>query len=239
MTVREAKNHFKDITQKYFTGAKVGFPNQSANVKRKSPYVCLTPGSPARDLFPVQRMVNDRLVSYYQTRLPFQVDLYTNGADGEPGPDGFVEVEDTAVDDLTDFVDYLESIYVTHWCDRIDASITINGPVRNLTGLVTETDYQFRAMVELVFCYVHKAVGHTGIQGEDSIIHPGVEPPTGDGSEPGYVLPDDTADGVVVEPVYEPTPSGGRSKKLVEETETGYFTDVEINGKSVKEEQGK
>lgn len=252
MTVREAKRHIENITKKYFTRAAVGFSGQSANVKRSSPYVCITPGSPTRDQFPVQRMVNDRLVSYYQTRLPLQIDLYTNGSEGSPGADGFVPLEDTAVDDLTDFVDYLESQYVTHWCDRINASITVNGPVQPLTGLVTDTDYQFRAMVELVFCYVHKAVGYTGIQGESSIVYPG-EPDapgdpgdpsnpsnpgtpgtpgaagnTGDGSEPGYISPDEDEDGVTINPVYVPTSSGGRSKELVEDTEIGYFTEVEI-----------
>lgn len=245
MTVREAKRHIENITKKYFTGAEVGFSGQSANVKRTSPYVCITPGSPTRDQFPVQRMVNDRMVSYYQTRLPLQIDLYTNGAEGSPGADGFVTMEDTAVDDLTDFVDYLESMYVIHWCDRINASIIVNGPVQHLTGLVTDTDYQFRAMVELVFCYVHKAVGYTGIQGESSITYPGEpgvpgEPDapgdpgtpgggnTGDGSEPGYISPDDSEDGVEIKPAYEPTSSGGRSKELVEDTEIGYFTEVEI-----------
>lgn len=238
MTVREAKRHIENITKKYFTGAVVGFSGQSANVKRSSPYVCITPGSPTRDRFPVQRMVNDRLVSYYQTRLPLQIDLYTNGAEGSPGADGFVSLEDTAVDDLTDFVDYLESLYVTHWCDRINASIIVNGPVQQLTGLVTDTDYQFRAMVELVFCYVHKAVGYTGIQGESSITYPG-EPGdpgkpgwgnTGDGSEPGYISPDNSEGGVTVEPEYKPTPSGGRSEELVG-AETGYFTRVKIEYK--------
>ena len=152
MTVREAKRHIENITKKYFTGAVVGFSGQSANVKSKSPYVCITPGSPTRDQFPVQHMVNDRMVLYYQTKLPLQIDLYTNGAEGSPGPDGFVTMEDTAVDDMTDFVDYLESPYVIHWCDRINATIVVNGPVQQLTGLVTDTDYQFRAMVELVFC---------------------------------------------------------------------------------------
>lgn len=242
MTLREAKRHIEHITKKYFNGAVVSFSGQSANVKRTSPYVCISPGSPTRDQFPVQRMVNDRMVSYYQTRLPFQIDLFTNGAEGSSGMDGFVTMEDTAVDDLTDFVDYLESLYVIHWCDRINASIIVNGSVQQLTGLVTDTDYQFRAMVELIFCYVHKAVGYTGIQGESSIVYPGETdtpgesgtpvvpgtPNTGDGSESGYITPDDAEDGVEIKPVYEPTSSGGRSKALVEETETGYFTEVEI-----------
>ena len=252
MTVREAKRHIENITKKYFTGAVVGFSGQSANVKSKSPYVCITPGSPTRDQFPVQRMVNDRMVSYYQTKLPLQIDLYTNGAEGSPGPDGFVTMEDTAVDDMTDFVDYLESPYVIHWCDRINATIVVNGPVQQLTGLVTDTDYQFRAMVELVFCYVHKAVGYTRIQGESSIVYPeepdapgepgtpdtpGAAENTGDGSEPGYITPDDAEDGVEIKPVYEPTSSGGRSKALVEETEIGYFTEVEIKYQKEESDQ--
>lgn len=203
VTVREAKRHIENITKKYFTGAVVGFSGQSANVKSKSPYVCITPGSPTRDQFPVQRMVNDRMVSYYQTKLPLQIDLYTNGAEGSPGPDGFVTMEDTAVDDMTDFVDYLESPYVIHWCDRINATIVVNGPVQQLTGLVTDTDYQFRAMVELVFCYVHKAVGYTGIQGESSIVYPESRTLQANPEPPIHLEPQKTP-GTVPNPVTSP-----------------------------------
>lgn len=261
MTGSEARNHLKNITKKYFTGATVGFANQSSKVRAKVPFVCLTPGTPARDSFPTQRIVDDRLVSYYQTRLPVQIDLFTNGAEGEAGDNGFVAMEDTSVDDLTDFVDYLESWYVTDWCHRIGAAIIINGGVQPLTGLVTDTDYEYRAMVEITFCYVHKAVGYTGIQGESSIQHPSeaatpppestekpgepaqpgepsVTPiPKGDGSEPGYVVPEDTEEGVTVKPVYEPTASGGGSQELVENTETGYFTRVNIDYKKEESKQ--
>ena len=257
VTGSEAKKHLKNITKKYFAGATVDFTKQSSKVRAKAPFVRLTLGSPARDSYPTQRMVDDRLVSYYQTRLPVQIDLFTNGADGEAGENGFVETEDTSVDDLTDFVDYLESWYVTDWCHRIGAAIIVNGAVQPLTGLVTDTDYEYRAMVEIVFCYVHKAVGYTGIQGEASIQHPSetapenpekpgepgqpgepsVTPaPKGDGSEPGYVVPDDTEEGVTVKPVYELTASGGGSQELVENTETGYFGKVNIE---YKKEEGK
>lgn len=261
VTGSEARKHLKNITQKYFAGATVDFAKQSSKVRAKAPFVCLTLGSPTRDSFPTQRMVDDRMVSYYQTRLPVQIDLFTNGAEGEPGGNGFVSMEDTSVDDLTDFVDYLESWYVTDWCHRIGAAIIVNGGVQALTGLVTDTDYEYRAMVEIVFCYVHKAVGYTGIQGEASIQHPSegattppespeepgepVQPggpsvtpvPKGDGSEPGYVVPEDTEEGVTVKPVFEPTASGGGSQELVENTETGYFGKVNIEYKKEESKQ--
>lgn len=251
MTFSEARGHIKNIVKKYFVGATVDFSKRSSSVMPQSPFVRITPGTPVRDQFPVERVVNDRLVKYYQTRMPVQIDLFTNGVEGEPDENGFVQMEDTAVDDLTDFLNYLESAYVLHWCDRIDAAFIVNGGVQPLTGLVTDTDYQFRAMVELTFCFVHKAVGYAGIQGEASIQHPSeigpgspsqpgetsppgqpsVTPPDkGDGSEPGYTVPDDAENGVVVEPEYTPTPSGGRSEELVS-TETGYFTKVKIEHK--------
>lgn len=251
MTGSEARKYLKNITQKYFAGATVDFAKQSSKVRAKAPFVCLTLGSPTRDSYPTQRMVDDRLVSYYQTRLPVQIDLFTNGSEGEAGGNGFVAMEDTSVDDLTDFVDYLESWYVTDWCHRIGAAIIVNGGVQSLTGLVTDTDYEYRAMVEIVFCYVHKAVGYTGIQGEASIQHPSeahpgtpenpgepvTPPPKGDGSEPGYVVPEDTEEGVTIKPVYEPTASGGGSQELVESTETGYFGKVNIEYKKEESKQ--
>lgn len=247
MTFSEARGHIKNIVKKYFAGATVDFTKRSGSVTPQSPFVRITTGTPARDLFPVERMVNDRLVKYYQTKLPVQIDLFTNGEEGEPDENGFVQMEDTAVDDLTDFLDYLESHYVLHWCDRINASFSVNGPVQPLTGLVTDTDYQFRAMVELTFCFVHKSVGYVGIQDEASIKHPSeITPGTpqnpgetsspvtpsskGDGSEPGYVAPDDTEEGVTVVPKYKQTSSGGRSEELLN-TETGYFTKVKIEYK--------
>jgi len=198
--------------------------------------------------------VADRVVSYYQTRLPVQIDLYTKGGAGKPDESGYVPSVNTAVEDMTDFLDYLESPYVTNWCFRLDVSIVTTGVVQDLTALITDSDFEFRAMAELTFCFVHKAVGHSGVEGESSIKHPcepeaepgePIDPDTpsttpskdGDGSEPGYFVPDDSKDDVTVEPVYEPSPSGGRSKELVEETQTGYFTNVEINDIPVKKEE--
>ena len=40
-----------------------------------------------------------------------------------------------------------------------------------------------------------------------------------------------------IKPVYEPTSSGGRSKALVEETEIGYFTEVEIKYQKEESDQ--
>lgn len=259
MTFSEAKGHIRNIVKKYFAGATVDFANRSSSVMPQSPYVCITTGAPIRDQFPVERTVSDRIVRYYQTRLPVQIDLFTNGTEGEPDENGFVSMEDTSVEDLMDFQNYLESPYVLHWCDRIDAAIIVESSAQPLTGLITDTNYQFRSMMELTFCFVNKAVGYAGVQGEDSIQHPsgsgsgspdtgsgnpsqpgdssppgqpgGTSSPEGDGSEPGYVEPDDTEEGVTIEPTYKPSPSGGRTEELVEQTETGYFTAVKIEYK--------
>lgn len=257
MNYIEARNHIKNITKKYFQNAEVDFANKSHRPKAMAPYVCITLGSPVRDLHPVVRLVGDRLVSYYQTHLPVQIDLFTHGSDAEPDDTGYVNAEDTAVDDLTDFLDYLESEYVHDWLDRIDAGITTDGVIQPLTGLITDSDYEYRAMLEFSFGFIHKAVGHAGIEGERSIQHPSEpeykpgdpeDPSTpsdkpnvkpskiGDGSEAGYFEPDDAREDVTVKPVYEPTASGGRSKDLVENTETGYFTEVEIEYKKEESE---
>lgn len=236
MTNTEALQHLSIITKRYFEGATVDFAKRTRKVKPQAPFVIITPGSPVRDLFPSTRLVADRTVSYYQTRLPVQIDLYTRGGAGDADESGYVPSVNTAVEDMTDFLDYLESPYVVNWCSRLNASIVTTGMVQDLTDLITDSDFEFRAMTELTFCFVHKAVGHSGIEGESSIKHPGNSTNQGDGSEPGYFVPDDSEEGITIEPVYEPSPSGGRSKVLVEETQTGYFTNVEINKKLVKEE---
>ena len=125
-----------------------------------------------------------------------QVDLYTDGLRISE-----TERENTAVNDLTEFINFLNSPHVDVWCFINDIDIT-TGTVRDLTGVISDSSWQYRAMTELELGFTERTKGHTGTGYEHG------KPLTG--NKP-----------------FEPSPSGGGSQKLADKF-TGFFEDVSV-----------
>ena len=143
---------------------------------------------------------------------------------------GTVAHENTAVDDMLAFADFLNSEHTINWCHENDVAIQFEGDVQDLTGLVNDTNYEFRSRLVVLLYFTQKVVGHAAVATEDSIQPAGGHPPSpgGDGGEdqPGQDAPK-PGDDIVIEPHYEQTSSGGGTEELATQT-TGYFTKVEI-----------
>ena len=181
------------------------------------------------------------MVGYYQSRISMQVDLFTNGlpvVDDETGQT--VAYENTAMDDMLAFADFLNSQYAIEWCHSHDVAISFDGDAQDLTGLVNDNNYEFRSRLPVLFYFTQKAVGYAAVLDESSIQYPTgeVDPDTG---APTYTEkePEDTesssgqfngagqnADDIIV-PKFEQNSSGGGSEELAQQ-KTGYFTEVEI-----------
>ena len=161
MTASKAKDLFRQITEEYFGGkSTVIFANQSRQPKPEIPLVTLMPGNAKRPLAANNSVVNDALISHFQTRLPITVDLFTNGKpvyDDENGVE--VGSENTAVDEMISYMDFLSSEYVIAWCNRNDVAIGFEGDVQDVTGLINETTYEFRSRLVALIYYTHKTTG--------------------------------------------------------------------------------
>jgi len=233
VTLAELKTNIRKLTELYFTGATVRFANQSFTPKPKKPLVQLTTGHVSRPLNPPVKVIDGRPVAFYPASVPIQVDLFTNGEQREVAL-GFTPVaENTAEDDLLAFASFLNSDYVTQWCHIRDIAIIVPPTVQDLTGLIHDTNYEFRAMMEVTVYFTMTALGYTGTLAPESVKHSGMSP---EGEPFEYEGGDIQADDVTsLEPEFKETPSGGGNAELVAE-EGGYFTNVEINDKLVKEE---
>lgn len=241
MRLSRAKELFRALTAQYFAGAEVTFTRQSRAAKPQIPLVTITPGNVRRPLSPTYKQVDGNLVGYYPSRVSMQVDLFTNGlpvVDDKTG--ATVAYENTAMDDMLAFVDFLNSQYVVEWCHSNDLAISLDGDAQDLTGLVNENNYEFRSRLPVLLYFTQKAVGHAAVLDESSIQYPTGEtdPDTG---EPTYTEkePEDTesssgqyegadynAEDIVV-PKFEQNSSGGGSEELAQKS-TGYFTEVDI-----------
>ena len=117
MRVSQAKELFRSLTAQYFDGAEVTFTRQSRAAKPRIPLVTITPGNVKRPLAPVYKEIDGEVVGYYLSRISMQVDLFTNGlpvVDDETGQT--VAYENTAMDDMLAFADFLNSQYAIEWC---------------------------------------------------------------------------------------------------------------------------
>ena len=222
MRVSQAKELFRSLTKQYFANAEVTFARQSRAAKPQIPLVTITPGNVRRPLYPVYKEENGFLIGHYLSCISMTVDLFTHGqpvVDDETG--NTVAFENTAMDDMLCFADFLNSQHTVDWCHEHDASILIDGDTQDLTGLVNDNNYEFRSQLAVLFFFTQKTVGHSTVLLEDSIRYPTeeIDPETG--------KPTSTDEGVTIVPKFEQTSSGGGTEALANE-ETGYFTEVEI-----------
>ncbi len=243
MRALTAKELFRSLTKEYFAGANVVLANQSRTAKQKVPLVVLTPGNVQRPQSANYTLVDDELIGHYLSRLSITVDLFTNGSPViDPDTGRTVSYEDSAVDDMLSFVDFLNSEHTVNWCHQNDVSILIDGDVQNLTGIVNDTSYEFRSRLTVLFYFTQKTVGASATLLESSLQYPTGEkdPETQDPIYSPTEQPETESksgpwgkeDEPIVVPKFAPTASGGGTEELAKE-ETGYFTEVEL-----KEETG-
>jgi hypothetical protein len=246
VTSNELEKHLYDLVSMYFASAKVIWGSAGA-VKPHIPVVTLHTGTLQRHYQPLTQNVNGVPVNCYELTTTLQVDLYTRGgAIATTAPKQTTAYENTATNDLEAFTLFLDSAFVSDWCEDKDITL-IAGNVQDLTAIINDTTWNYRAMVEIEVRFTQIAVGAAGVLSESSIKYPG---------DPQYPQPPDEPDPenpsnpeippdpenpqpppseyppkgdvpVVVPEWNEPTSSGGGSQQLADET-VGYFERVEL-----------
>ena len=218
MTQQELKKKLYDLVSTYFSGAGVSW-SMTKKANPNSPMVALTMGTIYRHYLPTRGDVNGVPIDCYQCYTTLQVDLFTMGADRAGGESVTAERENTAVNDMADFVNFLNSVYVDHWCLLNDVSIQADR-IHDVTQLANDSSWDFRAMVELAIGFTQNAVGYSATMYEGGVKY----------DESGNPIPTPPEQ---PPPPVESTPSGGRSQELGDQY-TGWFEQVETE--QVKED---
>lgn len=240
MDIKGVKAAMLELTQFYFKEATVMHGRQSHTAKQGKPLVTLYTGVVTRPLNPPTKIIDGRPVSFYPSTVMVQIDLFTMGQKKELAH-GFTPVmENTAADDMMSFVNFLNSQQAVNYCHQKDIAIVVPNTVQDLTGLINDTAYEYRAMVEVVVYFTSMAIGYSGTLAESSLIKNSGSSGGGSsgGSSGGSVdgsSGGDEAEDYILKPEVVVTPSGGGNIEVLTDEE-GYFTNVEINDKIVKEE---
>jgi hypothetical protein len=252
-----------DLVAEYFGGATITW-GKVKGVSPNVPQVVLNMGTVTRSYQPITQHVGEVLVQSYPSKTTLQVDLYTKGAPSNTDPGMTAAFENTAVNDMTDFLNFINSEYVGDWCEINDVSILCN-TVSDLTELLNDVVWDYRAMLELELGFMQSAVGRTGTSYEQGVAHyengrPKYDVTTGmplyDNGQPMYdengnaldrygnllpagvpaplPPPEYDDDGNPIIPGVQSTPSGGRTPELAGQY-TGWFEQVD-DPEFIKEE---
>lgn len=241
MRLQELRRLFYELTKEYFEGATVRFARSSRRPKPSLPLVQLTFGPVTRPHTPNYMIADGFLIAQYESSVPVEIDLFTHGKPVvNPNDNSVIDHENTATEDLCAFEDYLNSEHILEWSDIHSVSILAEGDVQDLSGIINETTYEFRARLTVRLSFTSVAVEHAGVQDENSIVYPTGEFENGEEIfAPGAPVRKTSTQGrfgsveeerekrATVSPVYVRTPSGGGTEKLAAMS-SGYFTEAVI-----------
>ncbi len=233
MNIGELKKKLYELTALYFKGASVVW-GSTRTVKPNAPLVVLNIGGITRPYQPVTQTVNGILRDGYPSKTVLQIDLYTKGAIINTALGVTASYDNTAVNDLMEFINFINSAYVDEWSEINDISLLAN-QVQDLTGIINDTTWEYRAMAEVEVGFTQTAVGYSALMYDGGAPYydngnPKYDPEGYPVDENGGRLPEPPLDvddeGKPIYPSIEQSPSGGGSQTIADAT-AGWFEQVE------------
>lgn len=166
MNIGEVKQFLYDLVAMYHPGATIAW-TKTGGVKPKAPFISLAYSNLERSQFPV---TNDEGDNYYNYSMIFEINLYTKGKEVKVGDEKYFE--NTAVEDLDEFVRFLDSPKITDITSGSNVTIIFNPPVRDVSKLIGDTKFNYRSMAEFTVSFTDKASGEYGVQNKTVVPNP-------------------------------------------------------------------
>ena len=194
MTLDVIKGKLYERFVTYWSGATVVW-GAASKVKPNAPLVVMRLGTVKRASHPITQAINGIVFSAYPSDAALQVDLFTRGRRNKSG-----YLVNTALNDLLDFVNFLDSVASTEWSGRNDISLALLNGVQDLSEVINDTQWQYRAMCEFTVSFTQWAAEFHGVLSED-----------------GIVFDEDGVPSGVIRENWRQNASGGGTKELADE----------------------
>lgn len=161
MKLENVKSIIYDIVCSFFRGAKVIWAEQ-INTKPELPYLTLKTSGINKSRFPI---IDEEGSRFYLCSTMLEINLYTKGNPITIANNVTGNYSNTATSDLNDFFNYLESEEIVDRLASEGLNISLEPPIRDLTGLQNDSKYRYRAMAESVVSFSIMANGMFGVSG--------------------------------------------------------------------------
>lgn len=159
MSLMQVRREVRKIVSDFFSNGTVLWAEQVVT-KPKLPYITLKTGSLTKTAFPVQ---DDTLARWYSCKTVLELNVYTQGRKVGTDENAISNYENTSVDDLADFVIYLESDEIQDVLAKLNISLSLKGDIRDMSVLMNDTKYRYRALAEFELSWTEKTSGAYGI----------------------------------------------------------------------------
>jgi len=161
MTVQEIRNTIRVIAQDYFGGAVAVWSRQTDRVKPNLPFLSIDLSTVHRTQHEILVYENDEFQGILPSYVFVNLMLYTNGEKRVVGNRTFFD--DSAANDMQDFVNYLLSREVDDISTGYDVTFLTEGDVQDVTELL-DNDYQYCARQQLIVHFGMRVRGYAGIR---------------------------------------------------------------------------
>lgn len=167
MTVEQAKSCIWKLVSQYFAGASVIWSGQNI-VKPVKPLVMLRLSNVQRSDFSILQEEDGTLVKLYPTVALLTVNLFTLGKPTRAGAGKVATRINTALHDLSSFVNFLDSEYALAYMEEENLQIMPQGSTQDISELLDNTQYEYRAVQEFTIEFMQEVHGWAGVRtGED------------------------------------------------------------------------
>lgn len=164
MILSEVKHLLYEVVARYHPKAMVVW-EKTKGVTPKPPYITLGYSNLNRSAFPLSDDGGEH--RYYNYEFTFEINLYTVGKEVRAGNASYFE--NAAVEDLEEFVRFLDSEGITEELAQKNVTIVCNPPIRDLSELMGNTKFNYRSMCEFTVSYVGMADGEYGVSGTELV----------------------------------------------------------------------
>ncbi|MCX4351710.1 MAG: hypothetical protein OSJ60_08735 [Lachnospiraceae bacterium] len=162
MNFGEAKKYSRDIVAAYFGDSHVFYAEQKM-AKRTVPYLTVKFNGLGKVRTKITKYdrENQCFKDYWQANTKMELNLYTLGKNIAP-EDTEPVYENTAVEDMDDFVKFLCSDEIIEDMDRNNIVIAINGRISDLSYLENSSEFRYRSMAEFDVNFIDSSHGMYG-----------------------------------------------------------------------------
>lgn len=192
MTLSEANEKIRQIVAGYF-GDSHTFYADVKMAKKTTPYVTIKLRGYGRQFF-ANKLVDQTYYekSYREITGHVDINLYTQGKDVSGGVGQKIYIN-TAMADMEDFLKYLDSDDMQDELVRSDMSMIMTDEVKDLSEIVRENTYEYRALAQFDVHLTDVAYGTMGQDGLNNI------PNSSGGGSDGYITGYVNIDNVEIE----------------------------------------